>query len=111
MADETASDKGKTESEQDLGLRLRRQLSNAYSALLGDQTIASFTAFTFEEAMDREIEHIEGEGTQIRPNALDRVTKIETELLKAVDELKALPPEAFIEKDEEDDVNTEKEVT
>jgi hypothetical protein len=103
---DTPKDKGQTESEQDLSLRLRRQLSNAYASILGEQTAKDFSAFTFEEAVDAQIERIEGEDTEMRPNLRNRVLKIKNETLKAVEEIKNMPPEAFIEKKEDEDANT-----
>lgn len=88
-------------------LRQRRALNNALGALLGTESNKTFQAFTFEEAMDLQIERIEGEGTTLRPNLLDRVDRIEQEVIKAVEELKQVPPEAFLEADPEEDVNTE----
>jgi uncharacterized protein YicC (UPF0701 family) len=108
-ADDTPTTKGTTAQEQDLSLRLRRQVSNAYAAVRGEQTAKDFAAYTFEEALDAQIERIEGEGTQLRPNLLDRVTRIETELVSAVEEIKAMPPESFIEPNPDEDVNTELE--
>ena len=84
----------------------RRAVNNAYAALEGEKNVLSFSAFTFEDAVDLQIERIEGEGTQLRPNELERVDNIEQNLLKAVQELKEVPPEQFLEKNEDTDVNT-----
>lgn len=86
--------------------KIRQDLSGAYASLLAEQNTASFAAFTFEEAFDLQIERIEGAGTQIRPNALDRVSRIESLLLAAVEQAKAQEPDTFIQTDETDDVNT-----
>jgi len=88
-------------------IRQRRALNNALGSMLGTQASKTFQAFTFEDAVDLQIESIEGQGSQLRPNRLVRVDKIEQELLKAVAELKEVPPEQFLEHDPEDDVNTE----
>jgi hypothetical protein len=102
--DENLEDAG-----QDRNLKERIALSNAYAVLRGQETIQSFSAFTFEEAVDSQIERIEGGGggTAKRPNLLARVDKIEQEALQAIRVLKKIPPEQFIEHDEEEDVNTE----
>jgi SPX domain protein involved in polyphosphate accumulation len=91
---------------QDQNTTLRRQLSNAYAALLGDQTRQSFAAFTFEEALDAQIERIEGAGTSLRPNLLDRVSRVESQVVQAIQQLKDMRPEAFIKPEEGEDVNT-----
>ena len=98
----------KTKNEEDrLGGKhfdQRRAIGNAYAALLGQQNIQTFQAFTFEEAIDAQIERIEGADTTLRPNELKRVAHIEQELLRAAEEIRKLPPEQFLEKDEKHDV-------
>ena len=87
-------------------IRQRRALDDALGALLGQQASKTFQAFTFEDAVDLQIENIEGTGTARRPNRLDRVDSIEEELLSAVDQLKKVPLEQFLEADPDRDVNT-----
>lgn len=99
-------DKDNVEEVQSRNTRLREALSNAYSALLGDQAVKSFSAFTFEEALNNQIERIEGSGTQLRPNLLARVDRIENNMLQAIAQLKSLPPEMFREANQSTDVNT-----
>jgi hypothetical protein len=106
MADTPPSDKDLTDAQQDEALKLRRQFSNAYAAIMGTQTSKEFSAFTFEEALQQQLDRIQGESTKLRPNELERVDKIESELLSAVEQTKALPPESFREP-EDDDVNKE----
>ncbi len=105
MADQ--AEKNEEQSLQVFHIRQRRALDNAYAAVLGQQTINTFAAFTFEEAVDQQIERIEGKGTTIRPNLLGRVDRIESQLLQAVEELKKVPPERFLERDPNEDVNTD----
>lgn len=95
------------QSLQRFHIRQRRALNNALAALLGTQNNKVFSAFTFEDAVDLQIERIEGAGTTLRPNRLDRVDRIENELIKAVAELKEVPPEQFLETDPDNDVNTQ----
>jgi len=94
-------------SLQQFNLNQRRAINNAYAALEGQKNINSFSAFTFEDAMDLQIERIEGTGSKLRPNELERVDNIEQEMIKAVAELKDVPPEQFLKPDEDRDVNTE----
>lgn len=104
MADTTAADVEQEAERQDEAIRLRRQLSNGYAALLGSQTARDFSRYTFEEALGQQIERIEGAGTALRPNLLDRVERIKSELVSAVTQVKQMPPESFRDP-EEDDVN------
>lgn len=90
---------------QDLHVAQRRALNNAYSALLAQQSVQTFQTFTFEEAVDAQIARIT-EGTELRPGLLDKVKGIEDGVTKAVEEIKKVPPEQFLEKDESRDVNT-----
>lgn len=103
-------DKSEKAAEQELQkfhVEQRRALNNAYGALVGGSTNTTFQAYTFEEAVDQLIETIEGAGTQLRPNLLGRVDMIEDGVKKAVEELKQVPPEKFIEANDDEDVNTE----
>ena len=102
-----AQDKSNEESKlQQFNLNERRALNNAYAALEGQRTVMTFQAFTFEDAVDLQIERIEGKGSRLRPNELERVDRIEQELLKAVAALKEVPPEEFLDADPDRDVNT-----
>jgi hypothetical protein len=103
-----ASDKDRNlnQSGQLRTLTERMALNDAYGSLLGQQTTQSFSAFTFEEAVDAQIERIEGKSTSRRPNLLERVDRIEQATLQAIEVLKKTPPEEFREPDEEQDVNT-----
>jgi hypothetical protein len=102
----TEQDKGVADQGQTRNIREREALSNAYGALVGQQSVQGWTAFTLEEAMDAQIEAIEGTATEKRPNELMRVDRIEQECLAAIAALRDLPPEQFIEPDPEQDVNT-----
>jgi hypothetical protein len=99
-------EKGEESKLQRFHISQRRAVNNAYAALEGEKNVLTFSAFTFEDAVDLQIERIEGEGTRIRPNELERVDHIEQGLLRAVEELKQVPPEQFLKKDEDRDVNT-----
>jgi hypothetical protein len=102
-----AQDKSNEESKlQQFNLNERRALNNAYAVLEGQRTVMTFQAFTFEDAVDLQIERIEGKGSRLRPNELERVDRIEQELLKAVAALKEVPTEEFLDADPDRDVNT-----
>jgi len=100
-------EEGQKEAVQARNTRLREALSNAYAALQAEKSVQSFSAFTFEEAMDAQIERIEGTGTQLRPNELDRVKRILGQVRDAVVQVRALPPESFAKPKEGEDVNSD----
>jgi hypothetical protein len=87
-------------------IRLRRAVGDAYAQLVGGQNVQSFMSFTFEDALDLQIEQIEGQGTDIRPNLLGRLELVEQQVVKAVEEIKALPANAFKRSDPNTNVNT-----
>lgn len=104
----TEQEKGQDQAAQAKNLREREALGKAYAALTAQQNIQSWSAFTFEEAVDRQIEDIEGSSTQKRPNQLERVDRIEQDTLSAIARLKEIPPEQFLEPSADSDVNTER---
>lgn len=95
------------ETVQDRQQRQRSALNNAYAFILADQNTQAFLNFGFEEALDLQIEQIEGESTEIRPNQLTRLDLIEQQVAAAVEQLKAVPNEAFQEANAFEDANTE----
>lgn len=103
-----ASDEERNLEDQEQGrnLKERTTLGRAYSSLLGQESVQGFSAFTFEEAVDGQIERIEGKGTQRRPNQLDRVNKLEQDTLQAIAVIRKIPPEDFFVVGEDENVNT-----
>jgi hypothetical protein len=101
-------ERGQDQATQAQNLKEREALGNAYASLLGQKDVQSWASFTFEEALDTQIEDIEGASTAKRPNQLDRVTRIEQSALNAIAKLREVPPEQFIDPDDEADVNTER---
>lgn len=91
---------------QSQNLEIRESLNNAYAAVEGEKAVQSFAAFTFEDALDLQIERIEGADSEMRPNELHRVDKIENNVVAAIAKVKALPPTAFVEPNHDRDVNT-----
>ena len=104
----TEQEKGQDQAAQAKNLREREALGKAYAALVAQENIQSWSAFTFEDAIDQQIENIEGASTQKRPNQLERVDRIEQEALSAIARLKEVPPEQFLEPSADEDVNTER---
>lgn len=100
------ADSEEQNKEQEQNLEIRKAVASAYAFVDGQKAVQSFAALTFEDLLDQQIERIEGKGTDLRPNQLDRVTKVESDLKAAVDKIKAMPPEAFAKPDPKNDVNT-----
>ena len=94
------------EALEQLHLRQRQAVNNAYASLQGQQVADSFSVFSFEDAMDAQIELIEGKDTQQHPNMLNRTEKIRNDLSRAVTELKTLSPEMFLDANMANAVNT-----
>jgi hypothetical protein len=92
--------------QQAQNMELRVALSDAYAAVEGEKAVQSFSAITFEDLADQQIQRISGPGTPSRPNELDRVQRVLKNLLQAVAKIKSLPPEYFAEPDATRDVNT-----
>lgn len=104
---DSPSQPSKMEAEAlDLNFELRRVLSNAVAFVQGRQTSDSFAALTYEELADQQIERISGKGTSTRPNELERVNKIESDLLNAIAQVRNIPPENFLLSNSATDVNT-----
>lgn len=91
---------------QTLNIGIRRALNNAYAFVKGRESVQSFSAFTFEDAVDQQIERIQGAGTSYKLNDIDRVTKVENDITQAVANIKKLPPENVIPPNADTDVNT-----
>ncbi len=104
--DAPSAEANKEAPSLDLNLELRRVLNQSIGAVLGRQATESFYALTYEELADQQIERIEGNGSSTRPNELERVNKIESDLLSAVEQIRNIPPENFLLADPTRDVNT-----
>jgi hypothetical protein len=100
---------GADEEQEFLYLKQRRAVNDAYASLLGQSVADTFAAFTFEEAVDAQIERIEGKGTETHPNLLNRTEAIRQNLVQAVTQLKKVPPEKFLDVNLTDAVNTPEE--
>lgn len=104
MADKR--DTNAAEQQELLYMKQRQAVNDAYASLQGQAIAESFAAFTLEEAVDAQIERIEGASTQQHPNALDRVERVRQNLKQAVAQLKLVPPETFLDANLEEAVNT-----
>jgi len=102
----STSNSNTSQQAQDAANKQREALNDAYAAVVGQQSVQSFSAFTFEDAMELQIEKISGAGTKLRPNLLDKVAAIKNALVQAVQQLKGTKPETFRDRDNSNDVNT-----
>lgn len=85
---------------------MRRALNDAYASVEGAKSVQSFSALTFEDLADQQIQRISGPDTEARPNELNRVKRTLANVLQAVEKIKAMPPESFAKQDAKRDVNT-----
>jgi hypothetical protein len=91
---------------QDLSLQLRVAVNNAYAYVKGQESTQSFLAVTFEDLAAAQVQRLSGKGTTTRPNFIDRIKKVEADIVSAAKQIKQLPPEAFLPPDDQRDVNT-----
>ena len=87
----TEEEQSQEERDQQQRQRIRAALNNAYAFVLGQQSVRSFAAFTFNDALDLQTERLEGAGTDIRPNEQDRITRIYTKVLAAIEDVEDFP--------------------
>jgi hypothetical protein len=105
MANEYANNEAAAKEE--LADQLRRSVASAYAFVQGQEVTESFSAVTFEELLDKQIERLEGAGTDIRPNVLDQVRKVRDDLVAAVAEIRRQPDDFFKEPNNKTDAVTE----
>lgn len=91
----------------DLNFELRKSINDSYAYVKGQESVQAFSALTFEDLLDQQIERLSGAGTSLRPNAIDRITRLEQSIVKTVEKIKTLPPNYFTPQDEDKHVNTE----
>jgi len=104
MAEGNTNDEAAQQQEQNL--QLREALNNAYGFIEDQKSVQTFSTITFEELMDQQIERLVGADTDSRPNVFNRITKIKESVVKAVENIKSLPDNAFVDADPDTDVNT-----
>ena len=90
----------------DLSLKYRVVLANAYGFVQGQQTTQTFSTITFEQLAAQQIDALTGKGSPGRPNALQRVQKVQADLQSMAAQIKATDPSAFLPPDASQDVNT-----
>lgn len=100
MAD-TADDQ-----KQAQNLELRKALNDAYASIEGQKIAQAFTAFTYEDALDLQINRLVGPDTATRPNEVNKVARTLANVTVAIAQIKSQPPDAFIVHNPETDANT-----
>jgi hypothetical protein len=91
----------------DLAFQLRRSVSNAYAFVRGREATSSFLATTFEDLVAAQVDRLSGKGANPnRPNEIDRVKKVEADIVAAAAQIKQIPPGAFSTANNETGVNT-----
>lgn len=107
MANE--KNKNADDAKEELADQLRRSVASAYAFVVGQETTESFSALTFEECLDQQIQRIEGPGTDIRPNVLDRIRKVKSDMTEAIASIKKQPDDFFKTPDPSTDAVTDPE--
>ena len=102
----TTGEEDAADKLQEQNLELRKAINDAYAFVEGQKLVQSFSAITFEDLMDQQIERLSGATTTTRPNALVRIQKIVSGLEAAVAKIKSLPDDAFSKKKDNGNVNT-----
>jgi hypothetical protein len=94
-----------TKDNQDL-IKYREAVSNSYAALRSEQSVNSFYAYTFDEALKGQLDRIKV-GTTNRPSLLNKVDSVLNTITAFHSAIKELPQEAFkMESNTNKDVNT-----
>jgi len=100
------TDKNEEYRLQSTHLKQRRAINDAYAMLLAQDAVQSFSSYTFEEALQDQLDKIENDDRQERPSELKRVERIEQSLVTAAKEIKKIPPDQFQLPNRKRDVNT-----
>lgn len=103
---EVGEKKDKDQKGQDTAIELRRVVASAYGFVQGQAATQAFSALTFEDLMDQQIEVIEGDPGNGRPNQLAKIKKTASELRETAVKIKSMDPKSFDDHDEEKDTNT-----
>lgn len=93
----TQEERNKEEGDRKQQQKIRSALNTAYSFVLGQQSVRSFATYTFEDALDAQVKRIEGAGTDIRPNELERVKRIKNLVIASAEDVRE-HNSAFVEK-------------
>lgn len=91
----------------DLAFQLRRSVNNAYAFVRGREAASSFLTLTFEDLAAAQVERLSGKGANpTRPNEIDRIKKIEADIISAANQIKQTPADSVNPQNNETNVNT-----
>lgn len=93
-----------TPRNDDLSLQLRQTISDAYAFVRSREVSSSFSAVTFEDLAQQQLERLSGNGTPTRPSYAARVEGVANAVRAAAEKIKSLPADAF--KNTNKNVNT-----
>jgi len=103
-----STDDDEENEAQDESLSVRDDLGAAYSFIVGRESVRSFSTYTFEEAMQDQLERLT-KGTATRPCERNRIDALESRVKRVIERIRGLPPDAFNHQDAKKDVNTPEE--
>lgn len=101
-----AAKKPEDQKIDDLNFELRQNINDAYAFVESSKNTQTLATVTFEDLMDQQIERLSGKDTEARPNPLNRIKKVETQIKAIIAQIKKLPDNAFRVRDTRDSVNT-----
>lgn len=100
----------KARSPQEISKETIQQYRDVVGAVVGfvrsQEITRAYSSISLEELVDRRITRIEAPSEGDRPGALARLNSIRVEFVKAIDAIKALPPDTFRAPSPSTDANT-----
>jgi len=88
----------------------RRIVADAVNFVRSQEIARSFASISLEELVDDQIALIEETSSSNRPSKIDRVDKIKEDLDKNIEAIKNISPDDFRRRDNDTDVNTDRDV-
>jgi hypothetical protein len=98
----------KDQKGQQFADQARLVVANAYAFVRGQEAQESFSALTFEDLLQQQVDVISGKPGNNRPNQIERIKKVAADLRVMAEKIKATDPKAFDLHDGDRDVNTRK---
>jgi hypothetical protein len=91
-----------SKAPDDLASSLRVAINNAYGFIKGAEETSGFYAVTFEEVLQRQNDRLTGKNLCGR-SEIDRVGKIKSDLISAIEAIKRIPRDRFYYRDGDND--------
>jgi len=92
-----ATDKEGTVEQQNI--EFRRAIQSAYATVQAADATRGLGSVTYEELLQQQVDMIEGAGTDTRPNILQRIDRVEADILAVVSQVKELPADYVLQPD------------